>query len=260
MSEQFFLYYLRQAFSGKITGETKFEQTADDYLKDYITKHKILGLKPLHSIEMYSIPNGWKWITIEQISEIVRGASPRPAGDPLYFGGDIPWFTVGSITKDDNMYLYDGHGFLTTSGKDHSRFISPETLLLTNSGATLGVPKITKVSGCINDGSVALLYIPPTLQKYLYYYLKMLTAKLRRINQGAAQPNLNTSIVKAIPFPLSPLEHQEKIVNYLDSNFSNILKKKQFIFKLKSNQKDLISKINKLEKSILNFAFLEKLT
>jgi hypothetical protein len=46
---------------------------------------------------------------------------------------------------------------LNELGREHSRYIEPQTLLLRNSGATLGVPKITLIGGCINDGVAALL-------------------------------------------------------------------------------------------------------
>ena len=70
--------------------------------------------------------------------------------------------------------------------------------MLTNSGATLGVPKITLIGGCINDGVVALLDVDYPLKLYLLYFLRLQTHRLRQINQGAAQPNLNTTIIKGI--------------------------------------------------------------
>lgn len=132
-----------------------------------------------------ALPEGWHWVNIDQLSEVVRGASPRPAGNPKYFGGNIPWITVGEITKDKKIYLTSVENFVTEEGKKASRFIDEGTFLLTNSGATLGVPKITLISGCINDGSVALLGLEETLKLYLYFFLFSQTKKLRQINQGA---------------------------------------------------------------------------
>jgi restriction endonuclease S subunit/predicted ATPase len=157
------------------------------------------------------IEEGWTAITVKAVANVVRGASPRPAGDPRYFGGAIPWITVGEITKDQLKYLDSVATFVTEEGKSRSRFIEAGSLLLTNSGATLGVPKITRISGCINDGSVALLGLNEPLKSYLYFVLASKTHELRKINQGAAQPNLNTSIVKDIEFqlPNSEIERHE---------------------------------------------------
>lgn len=170
------------------------------------------------------LPEGWCWATVEQCAVVVRGASPRPAGDARFFSLEqgTPWITVGSLTSDERMYLDAVGDFLTPEGKDASRYIEAGTLLLTNSGATLGVPKIIRIGGCINDGSVALLYLDGVLQHFIYYLFRSLTKRLRAINQGAAQPNLNTGIVKAIWVPLPPLAEQEAIVLEVEARLSDV--------------------------------------
>lgn len=104
----------------------------------------------------YGLPNNWIWTHLQDVFEISRGGSPRPAGDPRYFGGPIPWITVREITKDGEKYLTSTEGGLTEEGATHSRFIEPNDLLLTNSGATLGVPKISSIKACMNDGVAVL--------------------------------------------------------------------------------------------------------
>lgn len=169
-----------------------------------------------------SLPEGWAWASVDQLAFVVRGASPRPAGDPRFFGGEIPWITVGSLTADGSMYLESVDQFVTNAGKNASRYVEPGTLLLTNSGATLGVPKITKIGGCINDGSVALLEAEDRIKIFLYWFLRTQTEKLRALNQGAAQPNLNTDIVRNITVPLTSMSEIEEINRRLDSFISSI--------------------------------------
>ncbi len=169
-----------------------------------------------------ALPEGWSWATVDQLSFVVRGASPRPAGDPRYFGGSIPWITVGSLTADGDMYLDRVDQFVTEAGRDASRYIEPDTLLLTNSGATLGVPKITRIGGCINDGSVALLDIHEPARTYIYWFLRTQTKKLRALNQGAAQPNLNTDIVRRITVPVCDHVEMAEINAILDQQISNL--------------------------------------
>ena len=162
------------------------------------------------------LPEGWVWASIEQLADVVRGGSPRPAGDSRYFGGPVPWITVGPITADESDYLHRVPEGLTLEGKERSRYIEPQTLLLTNSGATLGVPKISLIGVCINDGVAALLDVDYPLKRYLLSFLRTKTISLRRINQGAAQPNLNTSIIKAMVVSLPPNEEQHRIVAEVD--------------------------------------------
>ena len=162
------------------------------------------------------IPTHWGLKNFSKISRIVRGASPRPAGDPRFFHGkDIPWITVAELTKDDNKYLFCTKDYLTFAGQQQSRTVGAGTLLLSNSGATLGVPKILKITGCINDGSVAFLS-PQENIDYMYYSLKWQTERLRKLVAGYGQPNLNTTIVKNICIAIPPLHEQQEIVKYLD--------------------------------------------
>jgi type I restriction enzyme S subunit len=90
----------------------------------------------------FAIPTSWEWTRLQDLFEIWRGSSPRPAGDPRFFGGDIPWITVGEITKDTSIFLDNVNETLTTVGSKRSRFVSAGDLLLTNSGATLGFPRL----------------------------------------------------------------------------------------------------------------------
>ncbi|WP_287819712.1 restriction endonuclease subunit S [Achromobacter sp.] len=170
--------------------------------------------------DLPELPEGWVWASLDELSDVVRGGSPRPAGDPRYFGGPVPWITVGPLTADESDYLHRVPEGLTFEGKERSRYIEPDTLLLTNSGATLGVPKISLIGGCINDGVAALLGVGYPLKRYLVNFLRTKTMTLRRINQGAAQPNLNTSIIKAMIVPLPPEAEQHQIVAEVDLRLS----------------------------------------
>ncbi|WP_329867118.1 restriction endonuclease subunit S [Stenotrophomonas hibiscicola] len=158
------------------------------------------------------VPAHWVVSKFGYISSVVRGGSPRPAGDPELFNGDYsPWVTVAEITKDDEIYLDETETFLTKKGSDQCRVFSKGTLLLSNSGATLGVPKILMIDANANDGVVGFENI--SLDKeYSYLYLATLTAGLRDRAAGSGQPNLNTDIVKSIDVPIPPSNEVAEIV------------------------------------------------
>jgi type I restriction enzyme S subunit len=162
------------------------------------------------------IPTDWNVLQLKTLCRVVRGGSPRPAGDPRYFGGDIPWITVGELTKDNKIYLDEVSHGLTSLGRSNSRFLERGTVVLANSGATLGVPKIIRLSGCINDGVAAFLDIHKDLiSEFLYFVLFSWINLLRNINQGIGQPNLNTEIISNLYFPLPPINEQQAISNIL---------------------------------------------
>jgi type I restriction enzyme S subunit len=218
----------KSASSTKSEGKTLAYESGAELLARMLTdrRHNWQGRgsfvepAPLDTTALPKMPEGWTWATIEQMCNVVRGASPRPAGDPRYFGGNVPWITVGPLTADSSPYLKSAPTSLNERGREHSRYIEPQTLLLTNSGATLGVPKITLIGGCINDGVAALLDVGYPLKLYLLYFLRTQTERLRGVNQGAAQPNLNTAIIKAINVPLPPIAEQARIVAEVERRLS----------------------------------------
>ena len=195
-------------------------------INQFITK----GLDP--NVEMRDsgvewigeIPSHWGVIKIGHYSNIIRGSSPRPAGDPRLFGGSfIPWITVREVTNQETKYIRSTETSLTEEGMKKSTKVYPGTLLFSNSGATLGVPRFTEIEGCINDGSVAFLDIRPSLlPEFLYWFLTTQTTRLRSEQSGFGQPNLNTEIVSNIKVPLPPIDEQNIISTKIEKTSRQI--------------------------------------
>ena len=195
------------------------------------------------------IPNHWEFVRIGHLNRVVRGGSPRPSGDPRFFNGDfIHWITVKDITSKTGKYVTTTDTKLTEEGMKQSRVLEPETLVLTNSGVTLGIPGILKIRGCINDGSVSFLDMSPKIERdYLYYFWTTQTELLLEQQSGYGQPNLNIEIVSNVRFPLPPLSEQEQIVEYLDEQTGLIYKtisiEEKRIKLLKEYRQSLISEV-----------------
>ena len=110
--------------------------------------------------EVGELPKDWNVATISELSNPVRGGSPRPAGDLRYFNGSfIPWLTVAALTNipKSRITVTETATCLTEEGSLHSRILEKGTLIIANSGATLGVAKILGIRCCANDGIAALL-------------------------------------------------------------------------------------------------------
>jgi type I restriction enzyme S subunit len=87
-------------------------------------------------------------------------------------------------------------------------------LLLTNSGATLGVPKISRIEGCINDGVAAFINLRDAVNpQFLYFFWSTQTTHLRAWVDLGAQPNLNTQIIGGWPIALPPRLEQDSVVD-----------------------------------------------
>ncbi|CAG2534041.1 S subunit [Maribacter dokdonensis] len=167
--------------------------------------------------EVGLIPEDWEVNEIKNLSNPVRGGSPRPAGSSKYFNGSyIPWLTVASLTNIPNYQICveKTNSYLTEAGSHLSRTLEKETVIIANSGATLGVAKILSIKCCANDGVAALLNIDNSVSsKYLVYYINSITKRLREdIATGNGQPNLNTELIGNLSIPLPPTLAEQKAI------------------------------------------------
>ena len=259
---------LKQAFEGELTKAWREQQTslpsAQELLenitneREHAAKHQGKKLKPAIPLtqaefdDLPELPNEWKWVKFGDISDVVRGGSPRPAGDPKYYDGDIPFLKVADITKNDSLYINDYEFSIKEAGLKKTRKIHKNTLLLSNSGATLGVPKITQIEATINDGIAAFLDLDSRSLFYAYYFWRSKTTELRRVNQGAAQPNLNTDLIKAVAYPLCGFNEQAQIVQEIETRLS-------VCDNMETTIKESLEKAGALRQSILKKAFEGKL-
>ena len=165
--------------------------------------------------EVGDIPKDWGVKCLGEFGSIVRGGSPRPAGDPRYFNGDfIPWLTVAALTNisEHMLDVTETVGFLTKEGSKRSRTLPAETLIITNSGATLGVAKILRIVCCANDGIVAIVNQRSGDKGFICHYINTQTKILREVvATGNGQPNLNTGLIRGITIPFPPLAEQRAI-------------------------------------------------
>lgn len=172
--------------------------------------------------ELPELPEGWGWFKVGHICDVVRGGSPRPAGDPKFYGGNIPFLKVADITNTSTPYLNSFTFTITEAGLSKTRQIEPNTLLLSNSGATLGVPKICLISATMNDGVAAFLGLPQEALLYHYYFWESKTEHLRNIDQGAAQPNLNTDLIKETFISICSPSEQIAVTQKLEAALSEV--------------------------------------
>ncbi|ULQ61047.1 restriction endonuclease subunit S [Brucepastera parasyntrophica] len=201
----------------------------------------------------FDLPDGWVWTKLGKIASIVRGGSPRPAGSKQYYDGNIPFLKVADLTADQNIFLNTHTYTIKETGLFKTRYIEADTLLLTNSGATLGIPKICTFPTTFNDGIAAFIDMIPELNKlFLYYFLKEKSNWfLTEAARGQGQPNLNTDIIGNTHIPLPPLAEQKAIVDRVEKllAFVDELEKQASTRKLQAEE---------LMQAVLREAFEEK--
>jgi type I restriction enzyme, S subunit len=88
------------------------------------------------------------------LCDIVRGSSPRPQGDPRYYGGSIPRLMIADVTRD-GVYVTPQIDSLTEEGSMKSRPMKKGDVIIAVSGDP-GRACILNVDACIHDGFVGL--------------------------------------------------------------------------------------------------------
>ena len=191
--------------------------------------------------EVGVIPEDWGVRQLGELGSVVRGGSPRPAGDPRYFNGNfIPWLTVGSLTNipDHQLFVTDTATKLTATGAKHSRTLQDETLVIVNSGArTLGVSKVLAIKCCANDGIAALVNQRHGEKRFLCYFLNSQIQRLREvIAAGNDQLNLNTGRIALIAVPY-PKEYEQQAIASALTDVDALLKALELLIAKKRDLK-----------------------
>ena len=155
-------------------------------------------------------------VKLGEICNVVRGSSPRPQGDPNFFGGPVPRLMIADITRD-GMWVTPKIDSLTEEGAKRSRPMKAGDVVMAVS-ASPGLPALLKVDACIHDGFAGLKDLPKDLDRtFLYYVLLALRTKHDGQADGATFRNITTDQIREFEIPLPPLEEQRGIVTEIEA-------------------------------------------
>lgn len=226
-------FILDLAVRGKLVEQDPNDEPAAELLKRIqaektrlVKEGKIKVQEMLPSITCgeieYDLPPNWMPTRIGDLLTVIRGASPRPKGDPKYFSTQrtpYHWIKISDIRKHSkDRVLYDTDEFLTEAGMGKSVLLPKGTLVMTNS-ATIGIPIFLGFDGgCIHDGYLAFPYFPDSeiSKDFFYVLVQTLQSYAMKMARGMAQLNLNTGLVRSFPLGLPPLAEQHRIVAKVD--------------------------------------------
>ena len=114
------------------------------------------------------IPESWVKAKLGEFLKIKRGASPRPVGDPKYFGSSgCGWLKISDLTRQ-GKFIVEAREFVTPAGVEKSVYVPPGDLVLSNS-ATIGLPAITKIPVCVHDGFLTFPNLPKQIDIDFFY-------------------------------------------------------------------------------------------
>lgn len=164
-------------------------------------------------------PKGWPMARVDKLCTIVRGSSPRPQGDPRFYGGPVPRLMVADLTRDGKL-VTPKIDSLTEEGAKKSRPVEAGTVVMAVSG-NVGLTSVLAIDACIHDGFVAFknideMNVRPEFLCELMMFLKSTHASRQA---GAIFQNLTTSQIKEMEIPMPPLHLQNKFISISNKVF-----------------------------------------
>lgn len=176
-------------------------------------QQKAAELIPAIFIDMFGDPatNPRRWSTrrMVDICTLVRGSSPRPQGDPKFFGGPVPRLMIADITRD-GVYVTPTIDSLTLEGAKKSRPMAAGDVVMAVSGA-VGLPAILAIDACIHDGFVGFRALDDAITSdYLYSFLNAYRRHSESQAVGVTFQNLKTDQIKEWLVPIPPLAAQHR--------------------------------------------------
>jgi len=165
---------------------------------------------------------------IGSFSKVRRGASPRPIGDPSFFGGNVGWVRISDVTQRNNKFLRNTQQYLSPLGESKSLRVDSGDLIMSIC-ATVGKPMIVDMPACIHDGFVQIYDLKNADTEYLYYLLQFHEKDFEKRGQPGTQVNLNTIIVEnEIVFMPGDIKKQQKIAKIL-TTIDQLIEKTQVL-------------------------------
>jgi type I restriction enzyme S subunit len=189
------------------------------------------------------IPEDWEVKTVGSIAKVIRGSSPRPKGDPRYYGGSIPRLMGEDVTRD-GKHVTPKVDSLTEEGAKLSRPMKQGTLVMICSG-NVGLSSFLAVDCCIHDGFIAFPELSEECNNDFLYYT--FNSQLHRLFQNATHggvfTNLTTEIIKKFEIVIPPKIEQDFIGNEVSALDEKIAAVRSKLNASKALQKSLINQV-----------------
>lgn len=181
------------------------------------------------------IPKGWVVKKLKDAMQIVRGASPRPIDDFLSDNG-IPWIKISDATATSTPFIFKTKEFIKSNGKQYSRYLYPNTLILSNS-ATPGIPRIVELECCVHDGWLIIENLKNSLfNEFMYFYFLNFKEKIMNLGSGSIFKNLKTEYIKELDLIIpnkETLENAKTIFSDVFKKIKNTQKQNHHLIQLR---------------------------
>lgn len=169
-----------------------------------------------------TLPKGWIATALSEIAAIEAG-NPAPQGEKYFKDGEFPFIRVQDMGQlNGSMVIRETRDQLNAAGIKNLKLFKKGSILFTKSGASTLLNQ-RAILGCDSYIVSHIGVAVPRAEissEWLYYFLKIVD--FAHYAHGANMPSLPLSKVKEIAAPLAPLNEQKRIVDKIETLFSDL--------------------------------------
>jgi type I restriction enzyme S subunit len=156
-------------------------------------------------------PKGWPVRRLDQVAEIVSGATPRT--DVIsYWDGDINWVTPKELSGLQGIYIASTERRITEAGlASCAASVLPAGSVLFSSRAPIGHTAICKAPMATNQGFKSLVPRANVLEPhFLLFWLRLRRSFLEALGTGATFKEVSKAVVARVEICVPPFELQSE--------------------------------------------------
>ena len=170
----------------------------------------------------------WTECSLEEIGEIIGGATPSTKRED-YYGGSIPWITPKDLSSFEGRFISRGERNITDEGfRSCSTKMLPKGAVLFTSRAPIGYVAIASQSVCTNQGFKSVVTNERADPLFVYYLLKHNREYIERLGSGTTFKEVSGKVMQSVKVRIpQDVHYQKKIASILDSLDSQIETNKQ---------------------------------
>ncbi|MHA0856335.1 restriction endonuclease subunit S [Paenibacillus sp. CMAA1364] len=177
--------------------------------------------KNVPKIRFPGFNDAWEERELGELSDIVRGASPRPIQNPKWFDekSDVGWLRIADVTEQGGR-IHRLEQRISELGQEKTRVLREPHLLL-SIAATVGKPVVNYVKTGVHDGF--LIFLNPKFDReFMFQWLEMFRPMWQEYGQPGSQVNLNSSLVKNQVIML-PIDNEQKKIGQFFATIDNLI-------------------------------------
>lgn len=189
-------------------------------------------------VELFGDPHHstlYPYKKVKAFTEVRSGGTPSRKQEIYWRGGNVRWVKTTELRNNE---IYDTEEKITMKAVEHSsaKIIPQNTILIAmyGQGKTRGMTAYLKVESATNQACACILPAEGINQKYLWRFFILSYGELRKLAQGAGQPNLTGDMIKNFSVLMPPLTLQNRFAAFVEQVDKSKLVLRQLLEKQKT--------------------------